>query len=72
MGVAFWALRYPVDRLGGLPVVFLGKAADLVAVLLVAGIGWSIARRRRRHAMASLRDYRASWYALRPPADRAF
>lgn len=58
-GVSYWALRYVVADLGGMTVVFLAKAADLVAVALIALVGLALPRRGPSGSLA--------WYAPRRP-----
>src|SRR5579884_215516 len=45
-GAAYWGLRYPVARLGGVEVAFIAKVGDLVALLAIVGVLVLVGRAR--------------------------
>lgn len=44
-GIAYWALRYVDGPLGGIPVVFISKVTELIALSLALAV-WLLVRRR--------------------------
>ena len=60
-GVAYWALRFVVGRLGGVPTAFIGKSADLLVLGVIALVGLLSQRRRSASVGAT------HWYVLRVP-----
>ncbi|HEX8996982.1 MAG TPA: EamA family transporter [Ktedonobacterales bacterium] len=51
-GVAYWAMRYVVDQLGGIQTAMIGKATDFVALTLIVLAAWASRRTLRTPALA--------------------
>ncbi len=52
-GIAYWALRFVVAGLGGVTVAFIGKASDLIALVLIALAAALLPRLKSRRAPAA-------------------